>query len=70
MPEPDASHGEEVGALPVKMHKGLFYRVSWGDDLNALTPGAKFRADGTKTHIGVIKQNGSRGFYKISVSER
>ena len=70
VPEADASQGEEVGALPVKMHKGLFYRVSWGDDLNALTPGAKFRADGTKTHIGVIKQTGNSGFYQISVSEQ
>ena len=61
---------ERVGALPVKMYPGLYYQVSWGDDLNNLTPGAKFRADGVRTHIGVIKQTGSCGFYKISVSER
>ncbi len=75
MPEPDVSDPdpekhEEVGALPVKMYPGLYYQASWGDDLNNLTPGAKFRADGVQTHIGVIKQTGSRGFYKISVSER
>jgi len=75
MPEPDVSDPdpekrEEVGALPIKMYPGLYYQASWGDDLNNLTSGAKFRADGSQTHIGVIKQNGSRGFYKISVSER
>ena len=69
MPEADASQGEEVGALPVKMYKGLYYRVSWGSDLNALTQGEKFRADGTQTHIGVIKQTGTCGFYSITVSE-
>ena len=68
--DPDPANHEEVGALPVKMHKGLWYQASWGDDLNNLTPGAKFRADGVQTHIGVIKQTGSRGFYKISVSEK
>ena len=75
MPEPDVSDPdpekhEEVGALPVKMYPGLYYQASWGDDLNNLTPGAKFRADGSQTHIGVIKQTGTRGFYKISVSEK
>ena len=75
MPEPDVSDPdpekrEEVGALPIKMYPGLYYQASWGDDLGNLTPGAKFRADGVQTHIGVIKQTGSRGFYKISVSER
>ncbi len=59
-----------VGALPVKMYKGLWYQASWGDDLNNLTPGTKFQADGTKTHIGVIKQKGPCGFYKLSVSEQ
>ncbi len=67
---PDPEKHEEVGALPVKMYPGLYYQASWGDDLNNLTQGAKFRADGVQTHIGVIKQTGSRGFYKISVSER
>ena len=69
-PTPDASKGEELGALPVKMYPGLYYQVSWGGDLGNLTTGAKFRADGAQTHIGVIKQTGSRGFYKISVSEK
>ena len=75
MPEPDVSDPdpekrEEVGALPIKMYPGLYYQASWGDDLNAMTQGVKFRADGVQTHIGVIKQTGTRGFYKISVSER
>ena len=74
MPEPDVSDPdpekrEEVGALPVKMYPGLYYQASWGNDLNNLTPGEKFQANGTQTHIGVIKQTGSRCFYKISVSE-
>ena len=67
---PNPANGEDVGALPVKMHKGLWYQASWGDDLNNLTPGVKFRADGVQTHIGVIKQTGSCGFYKISVFEK
>ena len=68
--DPDPAKHEEVGALPVKMYKGLWYQASWGDDLNNLTPGTKFQADGTKTHIGVIKQKGPCGFYKLSVSEQ
>ena len=68
--DPNPANHEEVGALPVKMHKGLYYQASWGDDLGNLTPGEKFRADGVQTHIGVIKQTGTRGFYRISVTER
>ena len=70
MPTPDTTKNEEVGALPVKMYPGLYYQASWGNDLNNLTPGEKFRADGSTTHIGVIKQTGARGFYKISASEK
>ncbi|MBQ4439789.1 MAG: leucine-rich repeat protein [Kiritimatiellae bacterium] len=70
MPTPDTSKNEDVGALPVKMYPGLYYQAAWGSDLNSLTSGEKFRADGTKTHIGVIKQTGSSGFYRISVSEK
>ena len=68
--EKDPAKREEVGALPVRMYKGLWYQASWGDDLNALTPGTKFQADGTQTHIGVIKQKGSKGFYRLNVSEK
>ena len=70
MPTPDTTKNEEVGALPVKMYPGLYYQASWGNDLNNLTPGEKFRADGSTTHIGVIKQTGASGFYKISASEK
>ncbi|MBQ9430450.1 MAG: hypothetical protein IJU44_02755 [Kiritimatiellae bacterium] len=49
--DPDPAKHEEVGALPVKMYKGLWYQASWGTDLNNLTPGVKFRADGTQTHL-------------------
>ena len=45
-------------------------KAEWGDSLDGLTPGVKFRADGTKTHIGVIKQKGSKGFYRLTVSEQ
>ena len=74
MPEPviDEEHpenSEEVGALPVKMYPGLYYQASWGSSLDGLTPGRSFRADGTKELIGVIKQKGDSGFYRISVSE-
>ena len=56
--------------MPVKMYPGLWYQAAWGDSLDGLTSGVKFRADGTKTHIGVIKQKGDKGFYKLSVSEK
>ena len=68
--DPDPEKHEEVGALPVKMYPGLWYQAAWGDSLDGLTSGVKFRADGTKTHIGVIKQKGDKGFYKLSVSEK
>lgn len=70
MPTPDTTKNEEVGALPVKMYPGLYYQASWGNDLNNLTPGEKFRADGSQTHIGVIKQKSDFGFYKLSVFEK
>lgn len=67
--KPDTTGEEEVGALPVKMYPGLWYQAAWGDELGGLTPGTKFQADGTKTHIGVIKQKGPKGFYRLTVSE-
>ena len=67
---PTPSNGEELGALPVKMYPGLWYQASWGGNLENLTPGSKFQATGSQTHIGVIKQQGDKGFYKLSVSEK
>ena len=67
-PTPEA--GESVGALPVKTYVGLWYQVSWGDDLGSLTEGEKVQATGDSLFLGVIKQKGDRGFYKLSVSEK
>ena len=66
-PEPEA--GETLGALPVKTYPGLYYQASWGDDLGGLATGEKVQATGEKLYLGVIKQTGDKGFYKISVSE-
>lgn len=70
--KPETSGDEEVGALPVKMYPGLWYQASWGSGLgsDSLTPGVKFRAESGQTHIGVIKQKGTSGFYKIDVFEK
>ena len=67
---PTPENDEELGALPVKMHPGLWYQASWGGDLENLTSGSKFQATGSQTHIGVIKQKGGKGFYKLSVREK
>lgn len=69
-PTPKAEAGEEVGALPVKTYPGLFYQASWGDDLSGLTPGEKVQATGESLYLGVIKQTGDKGFYKVSVNEK
>ena len=34
-----------------------------------MTTGEKVQATGEKLYLGVIKQTGDKGFYKISVSE-
>ena len=70
LPTPDTSKDEAVGALPIKMYLGLYYQAAWGNNLTNLTSGAKFRADGSTTHIGVIKQTESSGFYKVTASEQ
>jgi len=69
-PTVDATKGEELGALPVKTYEGLYYQAAWGDDLGSMTEGAKVKAAGDTLYLGVIKQKGSKGFYKITVSER
>jgi len=68
LPTPEA--GEELGALPVTMYEGLYYQAAWGESLESLESGKPFLADGTQKYIGVIKQTGKSGFYKISVSEK
>ena len=68
--KPAAGEGESVGALPVKAVKGLWYQVSWGDGLQNMTQGEKVQATGDSLYLGVIKQTGASGFYRLSVSEK
>ena len=67
---PELGGGVEIGALPVKTYEGLYYQVAWGDDLSNLTVGAKIQGTGDILYLGVIKQTGVRGFYKLMVGER
>lgn len=67
--KPTAKDDESVGALPVKTYSGLFYQASWGDDLGNMKSGDKIQATGDSLYLGVIKQTGDKGFYKLSVSE-
>ena len=55
-------------ALPVKAVKGLWYQASWGGDLQSPTQGEKVQATGDSLYLGVIKQTGASGFYRLSVS--
>lgn len=56
--------------LPVAAVPGLYYQAAWGDNLNNLTVGAKVQATTDTLYLGVIKQTGSSGFYKVTVSEQ
>ena len=67
---PATGSGEELGAMPVKSVRGLWYQASWGDSLENMTDGGKVQATGTVLYLGVIKQSGTKGFYKLRVSER
>ena len=67
--KPMPKSGETVGALPVKTYEGLYYQAAWGDDLGTMTQGEKVQAVGDTLYLGVIKQKGGKGFYKITVSE-
>ncbi len=62
--------GETVGALPVKAYEGLYYQAAWGSELSGLTTGEKVKATGPSLYLGVIKQTGEKGFYKLTVSEK
>ena len=68
--KPTPKSGETVGALPVKTYEGLYYQAAWGDDLGTMTQGEKVQATGDTLYLGVIKQKGNKGFYKITVSEQ
>ncbi len=67
--EPDVGEGETLGALPVKAVPGLWYRASWGDSLHGMTTGEAVQADDAELCLGVIRQDGASGFYKVSVSD-
>ena len=68
--KPAAKVGETVGALPVKTYAGLWYQAAWGDGLDSLTPGEKVKGTGETLYLGVIRQTGEKGFYKVTVSEK
>ena len=67
--KPVPQPGETVGAIPVKTYPGLFYSVSWGDELGSLTAGDKVPGASGTLYLGVIRQTGAKGFYKLTVSE-
>jgi len=67
--KPTAKNGEEVGALPVATVPGLYYQAAWGDDIGNLTTGARVQAATDTLYLGVIKQAGAQGFYRVTVSE-
>ena len=68
--KPEAGSGESVGVLAVNAVQGLWYQASWGDSLDSMTQGEKVQATGDTLYLGVIRQAGSIGFYKVTVSER
>ena len=68
--KPVPQPGETVGAIPVKAYPGLSYSVSWGDELGSLTPGEKVTGTSGTLYLGVIKQKGPKGFYRLTVSEQ
>ena len=61
---------ETLGALPVDAVPGLWYQASWGDSLDNMTSGEKVQATSSALYLGVIKQTGDKGFYKLNVSEK
>ena len=68
--EEEAAGTIEVSALPVKAVKGLYYQASWGSDLSNMRQGEKVQATGDTLYLGVIKQQATQGFYKVTVSEQ
>ena len=58
-----------VVLLPVAAVPELCYQAAWGDDLGNLAIGAKVQATTDTLYLGVIKQMGTGGFYKVWVSD-
>lgn len=68
--KPDAKYEESIGALPLDAVIGLYYQAAWGNDVGNLTTGEKVQATTNGIlYLGVIKQTGDRGFYRVNVSE-
>lgn len=67
--KPEPAAGESIGALPVQTYEGLTYQVAWGNDLADMTTGAEVAGTGGTLYLGVVKQTGRSGFYKVSVRE-
>ena len=68
--EPDLSAGETLGALPVNAVPGLWYQASWGADIGDMTDGVKVQATSETLYLGVVRQNGTSGFYGIKVTDK
>ena len=68
--KPELLNGEEIGAIMVNAVPGLYYQAAWGDDIGNLSKGEKVQASTENLYLGVIKQTGTAGFYKITVSDR
>lgn len=68
--KPVPGTGECIGAMPLKTYPGLYYQVAWGSDIGNLTVGEKVQATSELLYLGVIKQTASKGFYKVTVSEK
>ncbi len=68
--QPWPNDDEEIGALSVAAVPGLYYQAAWGGSLDNLTTGEKAQATTDTLYLGVIKQTGTSGFYKVTVSEQ
>ena len=66
---PEPGPEETVGALPVRTYSGLYYQAAWGDSIKGMNEGPKVLGTGGSMYLGVIKQKGDKGFYRLTVSE-
>ena len=67
---PATSGSQAVGAMPVQSYSGLYYQAAWGTEPGNLSQGEKVPGDGGTLYLGVIKQTGPKGFYKLTVTDR
>lgn len=66
---PPTDDDSKLGAVAVESYKGLYYQAAWGDDLDAMTTGEKVLGTGEPLYLGVVRQVGGKGFYKVTVGE-